>query len=184
LGTNGVRTYLTLSSTSGNTQIYSDPQGNKYTIVKDPTSGNLYTTINGNLKEYLTSFPQTTSGTPISLTDSLGTQYAIYSDSQGNKYVAYTDYIGIYYLNSNGVKIYLSDAQTSGVNGVSPTYIFTDNTGNNKYILGSNGVRTYLTLSSTSGNTQIYSDPQGNKYTIVKDPTSGNLYTTINGNIK
>jgi len=185
LSSNGTRVYLTLNSTSGATQTYTDPQSNKYIITKDPATGNSYLSINGGLREYLTSFPTSTLGSPVALTDSLGTKYAIYSDSLGNKYVAYTDSLGVYYINSNGVKVYLPDSQqTSGVTGASMTYVFTDSTSGSRYVLAANGNRVYLTLASTSGATQTLTDPQGNKYTITKDPSTGNSYTTLTGNVR
>ena len=91
MNTNGSRIYLTPSSTSGNTQTFTDPQGNRYNITKDPSNNNLYTLIGNNLREYLSSFPTTVAGNPISFVDNLGTKYDVYSDPQGNKYVQYTD---------------------------------------------------------------------------------------------
>ncbi len=100
----------------------------------------------------MTGFPTTTSGTPVTLTDSIGTKYGIYSDPQGNKYVTYNDPVGTYYLNTNNSKVYLPNSQTSGTGIGSQPYIFIDSTGGNKYLLNRNADRIYLTLSSTSGN--------------------------------
>jgi hypothetical protein len=186
LSNNGVRTYLTLTSTNGNVQTYSDPLNNKYTITRDPASNNIYTVINSGTKEFLTSFPVSVSGAPTTLTDSIGTQYGIYTDLQGNKYVTYTDNVGVYYINSNAIKVYFpSSSPSAPINtGSTPVTIFTDSTGGHKYILSNNGIRIYLTFVSASNNNQVYADPSGNKYTIYKDSATGNLYTLTNNGIK
>ena len=181
LNSTGDRQYLTLSSTQGNTQVYTDSLGNKYSVVKDPTTGALSYQLTTTNKEFLTGYPTTTSGQPLTLNDSLGTQYGIYSDPQGNKYIVYTDPLGTYYLNNNGNKVYLNQQPTATTGLGSNTYVFIDSTGGNRYILSPNGVRTYLTLTSTQGNTQTYTDPSGNRYTITRDPTTGVLTTTVNG---
>ena len=182
LNSDGTRSYLTLTSASGNTEIYTDRQtGSRYTLTRDPATNNTYTILSGNVREYLTGFPQQTSGAPVTFTDALGTNYAIYSDPQNNKYVQYFDPYGAYYLNSTGGKVYAPLSQTGNVGfGSNSQLIFTDSTGSQRYILASNGSRVYLTLSSTSGNTQTFTDPQNNRYTVARDPANNNLYTVIN----
>lgn len=196
------------SSQSGNPAIYRDSNSGNYMIYPDSATGNKYVKNSDGTKTYLTGFPTTTYGNPISLTDAYGNIYTIYSDPNGNKYITYSDPKGKYSLTNSGSKVYLpttvttpttpsngttivtpgtngtNTGSTTGTGGAGIIYIFTDSTGGNKYILNSTGSRIYLTLSSTSGNTQTYTDPQNNKYTIVRDPTSGNLYTTINGGAK
>jgi hypothetical protein len=182
LTSNGARVYLTLSSATANTEVYSDPQNNRYTVARDPATNNVYTVLNSGIREYLTSFPQVVTGAPNTLADNLGTQYGIYTDPQGSRYVTYTDPTGVYYINSNGIKTYFPSATPAAPanTGSTPLNVYIDSTGGNRYLLNSNGVRTYLTFASASGNTQVYADPAGNKYTIYKDPATSNLYTITN----
>lgn len=134
----------------------------------------------------MTGLPQAVSGAPTTLTDSIGTQYSIYTDPQGNKYVVYTDPAGTYYLNQNGIKVYLPAALPAAPanTGSTPVTIYIDSTGGNRYILSPSGVRKYLTFVSSTANSFIYADPSGNKYTIYRDPTSNNLYTQTSSGLR
>lgn len=198
--------------------IYSDPSLNGARYVKN---------VDGT-KTFLNSFPTTTSGNPVTFTDSYGNVYTVYSDSANNKYVTYTDSKGRYFITDNGSKSYLpqtipttSIPQTTfptttlpssntgsfvvpGTNtgstmipttptttvpstggfGGAPMYIFTDSTGGNRYYLNSNNNRVYLTLDATSSTSQTYTDPQGNRFTISKDPSNSNSYTQVGTNIR
>ncbi len=183
LNSNNNRVYLTLNSTSGTSQTFTDPQGNRYTISRDPTTSNAVTTLGSNVRQFVTGYPTSTVGSPISLSDTLGTRYSIVSDNTGNRYVTYTDPVGTYYLNANGVKVYLpqQSPRLAGLNG----YIFTDSTGGNRYLINPDGTRSYLTLTSSAANTQIYTDPRtGSRYTVTKDPTTDNSLTVLPGNVR
>jgi YD repeat-containing protein len=154
LSNSSVRVPLTFVSANTNSQTYKDAEGNLYTFSYDPSS-NIYTSANPNAgtsqtKYYSTGFPTTTSGTPSSITDNLGTTYAIYSDPSGNKYLTYTAANGPYYYNSTGNKLSLGNV---GSVTVSPVYIFIDGSAN-RYTLNSTGDRNYLSpLSSSSAPT-------------------------------
>lgn len=80
-------------------------------VYLDSTTGNRYVKNSETVKTYLTGFPTSTSGSPLTFTDSLNNTYAVYSDAQGNKYVTYNDAKGKYYLNANGSKTYLTASQ-------------------------------------------------------------------------
>jgi hypothetical protein len=71
------------------------------------SAGNLYSQQNG-IKVYMTGFPSATSGTPTTVTDSVGTSYTIYNDQLGNKYITYGDSTGQYYFDKNGNKTYIN----------------------------------------------------------------------------
>lgn len=138
-------------------------------IYLDSTSGNKYVKNSETLKTYLTGFPSSTQGSPLTFTDSLNNVYAVYSDSQGNKYVTYNDAKGIYYLNPNGTKTYLTASQlattTSINNSISTPNQSINNSGSTTVIKNTTSTTTQ-TPTLTSPQNYVFMDPSGNKYIL------------------
>lgn len=96
---------MTFVSRTGIISNYKDTLNNHVVIYTDPTTRDRYTRNTNGSRNYITGSPLSTVGTPTAITDNLGTNYQIVSDSNTNNYVIYSDRSGIYYINSNGQRM-------------------------------------------------------------------------------
>lgn len=159
------------SSSGSNPAVYRDFNGTYFMVYLDSASGNRYVKNSETMKTFLTGFPTSISGSPLTFTDSLNNIYVVYSDPQGNKYVTYNDPKGRYYLNPNGSKTYLTASQL----GTTTTINNSTNTQTNPISTNSSTTVKNTTSPTTSSQVYVFMDLSGNKY-ILNSTNNQRIY--------